>query len=418
MAVRYEKILSALDIGTSKVSALIAGIAEDGSLTVLGTGQRESKGVVRGHISDIGQAELSVRQAVEQAERIAGVNIEKVWLAMSAGGLDSMLAPSEIDLGGDRIEQMDIDDLLLAGRDNVDMRGKLPLHISPALYAIDGVGGVANPLGLHADRLGVDIHVILAEPAPVRNLDMTARAAHLGVEAIVAAPIAAGHACLTEEERELGVALVEMGAGVTNVSVFIGGLLTGLATLNHGAADITDDIASVFGIRRAEAERLKCYYGSAISNPRDHQDVLDVAPAGDSGDIERPKITRAQLNAVICQRIDMMIADIGRVMKDMGFTAPGRHHVVLTGGGAELKGLADHMQAALGRTVRIGRPKGINALPDAHSGPAFSTLAGLALYARSDPRDLKLGLGLNDRSGGNAPTGALSRIWQLIKENF
>ncbi|MBK9433262.1 MAG: cell division protein FtsA [Sphingomonadales bacterium] len=418
MAVRYEKILSALDIGTSKVSALIAGVGEDGELTVLGTGQRESKGVVRGHISDIGQAELSVRQAVEQAERIAGVNIEKVWLAISAGGLDSMLAPSEIDLGGDRIEQMDIDDLLLAGRDNVDMRGKLPLHINPALYAIDGVGGVANPLGLHADRLGVDIHVILAEPAPVRNLDMTARAAHLGVEAMVAAPIAAGHACLTDEERELGVAVVEMGAGVTNVSVFIGGLLTGLATLNQGAADITDDIASVFGIRRAEAERLKCYYGSAISNPRDHQDVLDIAPNSEIGDSERPKITRAQLNAVICQRIDAMIAEIGKVLKDMGFTAPGRHHVVLTGGGAELKGLADHMQAALGRAVRIGRPKGVNALPDAHSGPAFSTLVGLALYANSKPLDLKLGLGINDRSGSWTSTGSLSRIWQLIKENF
>ncbi|MGB5020547.1 cell division protein FtsA [Sphingorhabdus sp.] len=418
MAVRYEKILSALDIGTSKVSALIAGVGEDGELTVLGTGQRESKGVVRGHISDIGQAELSVRQAVEQAERIAGVNIEKVWLAISAGGLDSMLAPSEIDLGGDRIEQMDIDDLLLAGRDNVDMRGKLPLHINPALYAIDGVGGVANPLGLHADRLGVDIHVILAEPAPVRNLDMTARAAHLGVEAMVAAPIAAGHACLTDEERELGVAVVEMGAGVTNVSVFIGGLLTGLATLNQGAADITDDIASVFGIRRAEAERLKCYYGSAISNPRDHQDVLDIAPNSEIGDSERPKITRAQLNAVICQRIDAMIAEIGKVLKDMGFTAPGRHHVVLTGGGAELKGLADHMQAALGRAVRIGRPKGVNALPDAHSGPAFSTLVGLGLYANSKPLDLKLGLGINDRSGSRTSTGSLSRIWQLIKENF
>ncbi|MFZ1737786.1 cell division FtsA domain-containing protein, partial [Sphingorhabdus sp.] len=193
---------------------------------------------------------------------------------------------------------------------------------------------------------------------------------------------------------------------------------TGLATLNQGAADITDDIASVFGIRRAEAERLKCYYGSAISNPRDHQDVLDIAPNSEIGDSERPKITRAQLNAVICQRIDAMIAEIGKVLKDMGFTAPGRHHVVLTGGGAELKGLADHMQAALGRAVRIGRPKGVNALPDAHSGPAFSTLVGLALYANSKPLDLKLGLGINDRSGSWTSTGSLSRIWQLIKENF
>jgi cell division protein FtsA len=154
---------------------LIAGVTDEGVLTVLGTGQRESKGVVRGCISDIQQAELSVRQAVEQAERIAGTNIDKVWVSISAGGLDSMLAPVEIDLGGDRIEQIDIDDLLQAGRSNLDTRGKTPLHIHPTLYSIDGGAGVANPLGLHADRLGVDIHVLLADPAPVRNLDMTGR---------------------------------------------------------------------------------------------------------------------------------------------------------------------------------------------------------------------------------------------------
>ncbi len=273
-AARFEKIISTLDIGSSKASALIAGVTDDGVLTVLGTGQRESKGVVRGCISDIQLAELSVRQAVEQAERIAGTNIDKVWVSISAGGLDSMIAPVEIDLGGDRIEQIDIDDLLQAGRSNLDTRGKTPLHIHPTLYSIDGGGGVANPLGLHADRLGVDIHVLLADPAPVRNLDMTARAAHLGVEAVVASPVATGLSCLSQEERELGVALVEIGAGVTNVSVFVGGQLVGLTTLNQGAADITDDIASAFGLRRAEAERLKCYYGSAISSPRDHQDVL------------------------------------------------------------------------------------------------------------------------------------------------
>ncbi len=418
MAARFEKIVAALDIGSSKASALIAGVTEDGVLTVLGTGQRESKGVVRGCIADIQQAELSVRQAVEQAERIAGANIDKVWVAISAGGLDSLLAPVEIDLGGDRIEQIDIDDLLQAGRSNIDTRGKTALHIHPTLYSIDGVGGVANPIGLHADRLGVEIHVVLAEPAPVRNLDMTARAAHLGVESVVASPVAAGLACLSTEERELGVALVEMGAGVTNVSVFVGGQLAGLATLNQGAADITDDIASVFGLRRAEAERLKCYYGSAISSPRDHQDVLEVSIGDEAGRNERPRITRAQLNAVICQRIDAVIADVGKALKDMGFSAPGRHHIVLTGGGAELKGLADHMQAALGRTVRIGRPTGLAALPEAHAGPAFTTLAGLALYAQSSPIDLKMGLGLDEIWDAAKPQGVFSRIIQAIRENF
>jgi cell division protein FtsA len=415
MAAKFEKIISALDIGSSKVSALIAGVGEDGTLTVLGSGQRESKGVIRGCIADIQQAELSARQAVEQAERIAGTNIDRVWLGISAGGLDSQLAPAEIDLGGDRIEQVDIDDLLMAGRANIDPRGKTPLHISPTLYSIDGVGGVASPLGLYADRLGVDIHVVLAEPAPVRNLDMTARAAHLGVEAVVAAPVAAGLACLTAEERELGVALVELGAGVTNISVFVGGMLVGLHTLNHGSADITDDIAAAFGFRRAEAERLKCRDGSALSNPRDHQDVLDVT---ETDGAERPKITRAQLNSVICQRVDPIIADIGKALSDLGFSAPGKHHVVLTGGGAELKGLADHMQAALGRSVRIGRPVGLTGTPEAHSGPAFSTLAGLVLYAQSNPVDLKLGLGLDDPSASGAKPGVIARILQIIRENY
>jgi cell division protein FtsA len=415
MPTKFEKIISALDIGSSKVSALIAGVSDDGSLFVLGSGQRESKGVIRGCIADIQQTELSARQAVEQAERIAGTNIDRVWLGMSAGGLDSQLAPAEIDLGGDRIEQVDIDDLLMAGRANIDPRGKTPLHISPTLYSIDGVGGVASPLGLYADRLGVDIHVVLAEPAPVRNLDMTARAAHLGVEAVVAAPVAAGLACLTAEERELGVALVEMGAGVTNVSVYVGGMLVGLKTLNQGSADITDDIAAVFGIRRAEAERLKCRDGSALSNPRDHQDVLSVNEAGEGAG---PKVTRAQLNSVICQRVDPIITEIGKALTELGFSAPGKHHVVLTGGGAELKGLADHMQAALGRSVRIGRPTGLVGVPEAHSGPAFSTLCGLLLYAHSNPVDLKLGLGLDDPSASGAKPGVIARIMQIIRENY
>lgn len=418
MVAKYEKIISALDIGSSKVSALIAGVADDGTLTILGSGQRESKGVIRGCVADIQLAELSARQAVEQAERIAGTNIDRVLLALSAGGLDSELAPAEIDLGGDRIEQVDIDDLLMAGRGNVDTRGKTPLHISPTLYSIDGVGGVANPLGLYADRLGVDIHVVLADPAPVRNLDMTARAAHLGVEAVVASPVAAGLACLTAEERELGVALVEMGAAVTNVSVFVGGMLAGLKTLNQGSSDISDDIAASFGLRRAEAERLKCRDGSAQSNPRDHQDVLDISDTEEPNGQERPKITRAQLNSVICQRVDPIVAEIGKALQDLGFSAPGKHHVVLTGGGAELKGLADHMQAALGRTVRIGRPTGLVGLPDAHSGPAFSTLAGLILYAQSNPIDLRLGLGVDDPANSGTKPGVIARILQIIRENY
>ncbi len=419
-AARVEKIISALDIGSSKVSALIAGKTDTGELIVLGTGQRESRGVVRGCIADIEHAELSVRHAVEQAERIAGINIDRVWVGISAGGLDSLLAPVEIELGGDRIEQEDIDELLQAGRANLDTRGKSALHVQPTLYSLDGVGGVANPVGLHADRLGVDIHVVLADPSPVRNLDMTARAAHLEVEAVVVSPIASGLACLTAEERELGVALVEMGASITNVSVFIGGMLVGLVTIQQGSADITDDIASVFGMRRAQAERLKCYYGSALSTPRDHQDVLDLGKEDGSaeGDQNGPKVTRAQLNAVICQRVDKIVADIGNALKDLGFSGPSGHQIVLTGGGAELKGIAEHVQVALGRAVRIGKPTGLGGLPEAHSGPAFSNLVGLVRYAASGVVDLKSSFDPSQEYDGGASAGLFDRIKRAIRENF
>jgi cell division protein FtsA len=419
-AARVERIISALDIGSSKVSALIAGKTETGELIVLGTGQRESRGVVRGCIADIEQAELSVRHAVEQAERIAGINIERVWVGISAGGLDSMLAPVEIELGGDRIEQDDIDELLNAGRANLDTSGKVALHIQPTLYSLDGVGGVANPIGLHADRLGVDIHVVLADPSPVRNLDMTARASHLEVESVVVAPIATGLACLTNEERELGVALVEFGASITNVSVFIGGMLVGLETIQQGAADITDDIASAFGIRRAQAERLKCYYGSALSTPRDHQDVLDLGgeEGNLAGDTSAPRITKAQLNAVIFLRIDKIVTEIGRVLKQIGFAGTMGHQIVLTGGGAELKGIPEHVQAALGRAVRLGKPGGIAGLPEAHSGPAFSTLVGLVKYAASDPVDMQAPFDLSDGRQGAPMPGLYERIKRAIRDNF
>jgi cell division protein FtsA len=416
-AARVEKLISAIDIGSSKVSALIAGQTDSGELLVLGTGQRESRGVVRGCIADIEQAELSVRHAVEQAERLAGTNIDSVWVGMSAGGLDSLLAPVEIELGGDRISQDDIVQLLQAGRANIRTDGKMPLHIQPTLYALDGVGGVANPLGLHADRLGVDIHVVLADQAPVRNIDMTARAAHLDVESIVVAPVAAGLSCLTVEERDLGVAL---GAAITNVSVFIGGMLVGLATVQKGSSDITADIASTFGIRLAQAERLKCFHGSALTSPRDHQEVLDIGPDenGNETPAHMPRITKAQLNAVICQRVDAIVGEVGRALKELGFAGPSSHQIVLTGGGAELKGIAEHMQGALGRTVRVGKPFGLSGMAEAHSGPAFSTLVGLIRYAASERIDLNKGYDLHSGQLMSSSANLIDRIKRAIRENF
>jgi cell division protein FtsA len=377
---RNEGLITAIDIGSSKISALIARADDQGELEVLGTGQRESRGVRRGYIADMEATEGAIREAVEQAETIARTNIDHVWVSFSAGGLVSDVAQVEVDLGGVQIEQPDIDELLNQGRRSLNPEGRMVLHAQPTLYTLD----------LHADKLGVEIHVIAAEPSPVRNLALCVRSAHLGVRSIVASPIATGASCLTDEDREMGIALVEMGAGVTNVSLFAGGLLVGLASLPMGCADITDDIASAFNIRRAQAERLKCVHGSAQNSPRDNHEMLDIGSPEEVADgSEPPRISRAQLIQVIRQRLDHWMDAVAKALTDLGYVGPVGRQVVLTGGGAELRGIADYAQGVLGRSVRVGRPRTLSGLPDAHSGPGFATLVGLAQVAATNPAELR-----------------------------
>jgi len=417
MADSDQPLIAALDIGSSKVSALIVTRDPDGRLRVLGTGQRESRGVKRGYVTDMEASEVAVREAVEIAERISGVTIDDVWASFAAGGLVSDIANVEVELGGHQVEQSDIQELLAVGRGAIDRNGQVVLHAHPALYTVDGVEGVQHPIGLHADRLGVDIHVVAADPAPLRNIDFVIRSAHLGVKAIVASPVAAALACLTPEERELGVALVEMGAEVTNISLHAGGMLVGLRSIPLGAKDITDDIACAFGVQRREAERMKCRFGSAMTSPRDNHEMVEATPIGGEDGGEPLRITHAQLITIIRQRTEQITNEIERALKELGFAGPVGRQVVLTGGGAELKNIADYMQGVLGRAVRVGRPKTITGLPEAHSGPGFSTLVGLAMLAgegSGDIRDLAM-VGVAQKK---VATGMMGRLIAAMKGGF
>src|SRR5438309_10412422 len=414
--VAEHPLIAGLDLGTSTASAIIARQDEEGRRTVLGTGQRESRGVKRGFITDMAASEFAVREAVELAERMSSLTVDEVWASYGAGGLVSDDANVEVELGGHAVEQADIDQLMTAGKDAIDKNGQVVLHAHPALYTIDRAQGVQQPIGLHATRLGVDIHVVAAERSPLRNIDTVIRQAHLGVKAIVASPIAAALACLSEEERELGVALVEMGAEVTNVSVHLGGMMVGLRSIPLGAKDITNDIAGAFAVQRRDAERLKCFYGSAMTSPRDNHEMIEATQIGAELGAEPMKMTRAQLMMVIRQRVEELTNEIEAALKGFGFTGPVGRQVVLTGGGAELKNIADYMQGVLGRSVRLGRPRQISGLPDAHSGPAFSTLVGLALLAASGRGDIRDIAGPVIR--GPQPKGMFGRLIHAMKGGY
>lgn len=422
---RISKVFGAVNVGSFRISAMIMGISETGEMIVLGSGHRASQGIKRGYITDMAAATYAIRDAVERAEKNAGTNISSVWIGCSGAGLASQIATVEIDIGGRRIEEEDVEQLLGTARNAIEPDGRTVLHAQPAHYTLDGAHGVANPKGLHAERLGVDIHVMLADGAPVRNLIEAVQNAHLEVESVVAAPIAAGHACLSPEERELGTALIEVGGEVTNVSVYAAGMLLGLKAIPLGSADITDAIASAFGIRRFQAERLKCVAGSAIASPTDHREMVPVNGPGDEGSApiargadDHNRIPRAELVSVVTEQLSRLTDEVGKALKELGFGGARGHQVVLTGGGAELAGFAEFAQGALGRPVRIGRAPALRGLPEAHATPGFATLSGLCLYAADDPVDVRtIGTSYQEtvRAGGAA---LVNRIFRAVREYF
>ena len=422
---RFNRAYAAVNIGSFRISCMILGQDDSGAYQVLGSSHRKAEGIKRGYVTDMAAASEAIRQAVEKAETIARTTIASVTIGCAGAGLSSKVPSVEIAIGGRRIEEDDIDHLLAAARDMLQPDGRMVLHAQPAHYTLDGAHGVANPKGLHAETLGVDIHVVMAEGAPVRNLIEAVQNAHLDVDAVVASPLASAYACLSAEERDLGVALVEIGAQVTNVSVHAGGMLLGLKSIPIGSNDITDALASSLGIRRGQAERLKCVSGSAIATPSDHREMVAVNGPGEEhvlplarGADEQNRIARAELVGVVTERLSYLASEIGKSLKTLGFSGANAGRVVLTGGGAELHGVAEFMQGALGRAVRIGKPPQIAGLPEAHATPGFATLAGLCLYAADDPVDIRSVESRTVTVRRFAGLGAVRRVFQAVRDYF
>ena len=422
---QIERLFGAVNIGSFRVSAMIAGINENGEMQVLGSGHRMAQGIRRGYVTDMAAATYAVRDALEKAEKLSGHNVSSVWIGSSGAGLTSRVDPVEIDIGGRRIEEEDVEHLLIAAQDVVQPDGRMVLHAHPACYFLDGADGVANPVGLHAERLGVDIHSLLADGAPMRNVREAVENAHLDVEGIVASPLAAGYAVLSDEERDLGAALVEMGAEVTNVAVYAAGMLVGLASIPRGSADITDAVASAFGIKRFQAERLKCVNGSAVASPTDRKEMIPLAGPNDDaavarGTDDRGRIPRSELIEVVTGELDAIMTEVGRALEALGYSGSGTsaRQVVLTGGGAEMAGLADYAQSALGKPVRIGRAPSLRGLPEAHATPGFATLAGLVLYAADEPADIRSVGNRRQQIKDFGIVGQVKRIVWAMKEHF
>lgn len=412
MAVTRDKLVAALDVGTSKVCCFIARITDEGAVKVVGIGHQVSTGIKAGAVIDMEETETSIRAAVDAAERMAGTPVEQVYVNISAGDILSEAISVDVSVARHEIGPQDIRHVLQCGRSAFDAADREIVHALPISYAIDGAKGVREPRGLIGERLGVDMHIITAAPSPMRNLEACVNRGHLRVAGFVVSPYASGLSCLVEDEKDLGVVLVDMGGGTTSIAIFIEGALVYTDMVPVGGNHVTNDIARGLLTPIYHAERMKTLYGNALASASDDRETINVPQVGENESDSMSRIPRSVLTGIIRPRLEETFELVRDRIAASGFDQTVGRRLVLTGGAAQLSGARELAARILDRRCRIGQPLTVSGLADVTQGPAFSTCAGLLAYAVNGPIEA------NARSAVAEPRGRLARVGRWLKENF
>ena len=424
---KRSHIVSVLDIGSTKVVCMIGRLTpreesqilpnRTHNVEIIGIGHQRSRGIKTGVIADLDAVEGVIRLAVDAAERMAGLTVESLIVNVSAGRLGSDVYTATIDLGGQEVEANDLKKVLAAACQQSLRQDRAVLHSLATGYSLDGERGIRDPLAMFGDVLGVDMHVVTAERAALRNLELSINRAHLSVEGMVATPYASGLAALVDDEVELGCAAIDMGGGTTTISVFAEGKLVHTDAVSLGGHHVTTDLARGLSTRIEDAERLKVVHASALPNSSDERELISIPPIGEDDRDQATQVPKALVSRIVRARIEETLELIRDRIQRSGFSPIVGKRVVLTGGASQLTGLPEVARRILARNVRIGRPMGISGLPTAAKGPAFSTAVGLMIYPQvADMETHAAGSGLLSSLGGN--NSRFARVGQWLKESF
>ncbi|MFN3364560.1 MAG: cell division protein FtsA [Allorhizobium sp.] len=424
---KRSHVVSVLDVGSTKVVCMIGRLTprqeslvlpgRTHSIEIIGIGHQRSRGVKSGVIADLDAAESVVRLAVDAAERMAGITVDSLIVNISAGRLASDVYTATIDLGGQEVQGADLRKVLISASQQSQRQDRAILHSLATGYSLDGERGIRDPLGMFGDVLGVDMHVVTAERAMLKNIELCVNRAHLSVEGMVATPYASGLSALVDDEVELGCAAIDMGGGTTTISVFAEGKLVHTDAIGLGGHHVTTDLARGLSTRIDDAERLKVVHGSALSNGADERELISIPPIGEDDRDQPTQVPRALVTRIVSARIEETLELIRDRIQASGFSPVVGKRVVLTGGASQLTGLPETARRILARNVRIGRPMGVSGLPVAAKGPAFSTAVGLMIYPQVADMETHASQGGLIASLGNG-NGRLSRMGQWLKESF
>ena len=417
------KVIVGLEVGTSKVVAVVGEVLPDGVVNVLGVGSCPSKGIDRGSITDLDAVVNSIQRAIEAAESMADCQIMSVTLAITGEHIQSLNESGFVAISENEVTQDEIDDALHTASSVKLPEGLSLLHIIPQEYAVDKQVNIKNPLGLQGVRLKANVYFVSCNQDWQNNLKKAVERCGLQVDKVVFSGFAATHSVLTEDEKDLGVCLVDFGAGTMNMMVYTNGSLRFSKVIPYAGNIVTNDIAHACTVSRAEAERIKVNYASALYPARLHGDKkIEVASIGGRAPRALTKsdlslITSAryiELLGVVKDELDKLKADLETKHIKFELIAG----VVITGGGAQIEDLKDCASSVFGCQVRIGSPLNITGLTDYVNRPQYSTVVGLLQYhhqnSDNDPVDSNYG----DEALGKKFWKGLKNIFNKVKSEF
>src|SRR5216683_3119519 len=404
-----QTVLVAIDIGTTKVCVLIGEMAARGGVDVIGIGLAASDGLRKGVVIDIDRTVQSVASAVEAAERISGLKVRSAFVGISGSHIASQNSRGMVAVSGSSRHDVDRGDTIRAieaARAVSIPNTREILHVVTRGYVVDGQEGVRDPIGMTAVRLEVETHIVTASSTSVQNLSKCVQRAGIEIDELVLAPLATAEALLSEEDRELGIAMLDIGGDTTDVAVFQDGSISHCATIPMGARSVTSDLGLVLRVTPEVAEMLKIKQGTALPLDVDPDEVIQITSIGEEG--PRP-ITRRHVAQIIEARTAELLDHVAREIEAAGATNRLQAGLALTGGGSQLTGVARAARDQLGMSARVLAPAGLGGITDAISTPPYSASSGLLLWGA------KNWTAEDERAGGRALDGMGGRIAKIFR---
>ncbi len=408
--------LATLDIGSSKVSCIIAHIGgRDKKIEIVGYGYNASRGIKNGVITDINQATLSICNAVETAEQMANERISRVIINVSGEKTRSLMRSTTISLHKNRpIGESDIEKLIAKSNSKINVNDNELIHCLPTNYCVDGGENLKDPRNIYGEELKLDLMLGFYPDMLYKNLSAVIENAHLEIAEKTFSAYASALACLVEDEKELGATLIDIGGGTTSIVTFKSGYPVHFSTIPVGGNNITNDIAWGLTTSSLHAEDLKIRHGCAFLISQDEAENINVYPVGEEDDNSIKQIHKSDLINIIAPRVEEIFEMVNKKLVEHGLKDVSSHRVVLTGGCSQLSGIRDMAALILDKQVRLGVARNIPNIPKELYSPVFSTALGMLLFAIN----YKERKPVNIINRPSIEIGSIGKIINWFKQNF